>query len=63
MTVTTSNTGTRHGQGMLHVVRRLALIAGSLAAAIGSRWNAFVEAGQLGPDAERSISRHTGGRI
>lgn len=63
MTATTSDLGTRLGQRTVPRIRRLALAAGSLCAAIGSRWNAFVEAGQLGPDAERSISRHTGARI
>lgn len=63
MTATTSNLGTRLGQRTVPRVRRLALAAGSFLAAIGSRWNAFVESGQLGPDAERLISRHTGGRI
>jgi len=63
MTATTSNIGTRRGQGTLARVRRLALAAGSLLAAIGSRWSDFVDCGQLGPDAEQSISRHTGARI
>ncbi len=63
MTATTSNIGTRQGQRKVSRVRRLALAVGSLLAAIGARWSAFVEAGQLGPDAERSIGRHTGARI
>ena len=45
------------------LVRRLARAAGSLLAAIGSRWNAFAEGGQLGPHREREIGRHTGARI
>ena len=63
MTATTSNIGTRLGHGTVGSVRRLALAVGSFLAAIGSRWSAFVEAGQFGPDAEKSISRHTGARI
>ena len=63
MTATTTSIGTRRGQGTIHIVRRMALAAGSLAAGVGARWNAFAESGQLGPDPERSISRHTGGRI
>ena len=63
MTASTTTLGTRPRHRTLAQVRRLALGVGSLLAAIGSRWNAFVEAGQLGPDAQRSISRHTGGRI
>lgn len=63
MTATTSNLDSRAGHGTVARVRRRALAAGSFLAAIGSRWNAFVDAGQLGPDAERSISRHTGARI
>lgn len=63
MTATTSTLGTRQGHRMVAQVRRLALGVGSLLAAIGSRWDAIVESGQLGPDTQRSISRHTGGRI
>lgn len=63
MTATTSNIGTRLGRDTVLSVRRIALAAGSILGAIGSRWNAFVDSGQLGPDAERSISRHTGARI
>jgi hypothetical protein len=63
MTASTSDIGTRRGERTAHLVRRVAIAAGSLVAGIGSRWSAFVEAGQLGPDPERSISRHTGGRI
>jgi hypothetical protein len=65
MTATTSTTdlGTQHQKRVVYVVRRMALGAGWLAAGIGSRWNAFVESGQLGPSAEHSISRHTGSRI
>ena len=63
MTATASTIGTRHGQRTIHFVRRMALVVGSLAAGIGARWNAIVEAGQLGPEPARSISRDTGGRI
>lgn len=63
MTATTSTLDTRRGQGTLLRVRRFALAAGSLLRAIGSRWHDFVAAGQLGPDVEQSISRHTGARI
>lgn len=63
MTATTSNIGTRRGQGTLARVWRLALAVGSILSAIGSRWNDIVDASQLGPDADRSISRHTGARI
>jgi hypothetical protein len=63
MTATTSNIGTRRGERTVRLVQRMAMAAGSLAAGIGSRWSSFVEAGQLGPDPERTISRHTGGRI
>jgi hypothetical protein len=60
MTVTTSGLGTRNGRITVGRVRRLALAVGTL---LRARWNSFVEAGQLGPGAERSISRHTGARI
>ncbi|MGH2417628.1 MAG: hypothetical protein ACRDFY_04780 [Candidatus Limnocylindria bacterium] len=63
MTNTTANVGIQHELAQVSRIRRLALGAGSVLAAIGSRWNAFAEAGQLGPDAERSIGRHTGARI
>jgi len=32
-------------------------------AALSVRWAAFVASGQLGPDREREIGRHTGARI
>ena len=63
MTATTSNLDTLREQGTLRRVRRLAMAARSFLAAIGSRWSDFVEAGQLGPDVERSMGRHTGARI
>jgi hypothetical protein len=63
MTATTSNIGTRRGQGMVLALRRMVLAGGWLLAAIGAGWKAFAEAGQMGPDTERSISRHTGARI
>jgi hypothetical protein len=62
MTATTSNLDTRRRQDPVARARRIALAVGSLLAAIAARWNAVVEAGQLGPVAERSISRHAGGR-
>jgi hypothetical protein len=60
--ISTSNDAT-HGQRVVYVVRRMALGAGRLVAGIGSRWNGFVESGQLGPRNHQSISRHTGSRI
>ena len=63
MTTTTAKAGTQQQQGTVKPLRRLALAAGSFLAAIGSRWNDFAEAGQLGPDREREIGRHTGARI
>ncbi len=62
MTATTSNLDTRSELSTRLRHRRRALSAGSLLAGIGSRLHAFVEAGQLGPDAERAIARHTGAR-
>jgi hypothetical protein len=62
-TTTTTDLGTRRGQATLAHIRSLALAGGSLLATIGSRWNDFVDAGQLGPSADSVISRHTGGRI
>ena len=63
MTAITSNLDTQRGQGIVQLVRRLALATGLVLAAIGSAWSRFVDAGQMGPSVERSISRHTGGRI
>ena len=63
MTTTTATVGTQQEGAAVSRVRRLALATWSLLAAMGSRWNAFAEAGQLGPDAEREIGRHTGARI
>lgn len=59
----TPNQSARRGQRVIVVVRRMALGAGWLAAGIGSRWNAFVESGQLGPSAYQDISRRTGSRF
>jgi hypothetical protein len=58
-----TNPGTTRGQRVTHLVRRLALGAGWLATGIGSRWNAFVDSGQLGPSPYQEISRHTGSRF
>ena len=64
MTATaTTNLGTRQEQRTVTRVRRLTRAAGSFLATVGSRWTAFVDAGQLGSDAEASIGRHTGARI
>ncbi len=63
MTTTTATVGTKQEGAAVPRVRRLALAAGSLLAGVGSRWNAIAEAGQLGPDREREIGRHTGARI
>lgn len=63
MIATTSHLDTRPARRAVARLRRPAMIAGWFLAAIGSRWSTFVEAGQLGPDAERSIGRHTGARI
>ena len=63
MTTSAATVRAQHEQAAVSRVRRLALAAGSFLAAIGSRWNSFAEAGQLGPDREREIGRHTGARI
>ena len=64
MTTTSASTlGSRHGQRVLLVARRLARGAGALAFGIGSRWNAFVDSGQLGPSPYQEVSRRTGSRF
>jgi hypothetical protein len=63
MTATTSTSRTRFGPRAVHVLRRMALPAGWLLDAIGARWDAFVDSGQLGPSPYQHISRHTGGRF
>jgi hypothetical protein len=63
MIATTTDLDMQRGQGIVPLVRRLALATGSVLAAIGSAWSRFADAGQMGPDVERSISRHTGARI
>lgn len=63
-TTTTSTTvGTGRDRAAIARIRRLARAAGSVLGAIGSRWNDFVDAGQLGPSAEVLTGRHTGARI
>lgn len=61
--ISASTLGGRRGQRVLHIVRRMALGAGALALGIGSRWNAFVDSGQLGPTQYSEVSRRTGGRF
>ena len=63
MIATTSHPDTRRERSTVARLRRPAMIARSYLADIAARWNAFVEAGQLGPDREREIGRHTGARI
>ena len=63
MTTAAAKVGTQQQQATASRTRRMALAAGSFLAAIGSRWNDFAEAGQLGPVREREIGRHTGARI
>lgn len=64
MTATTSSLRSQqHDPRTASPLRRLARAGGSFMAAIGMRWNDFVESGQLGPDTERTASRHTGARI
>jgi hypothetical protein len=60
---TTTTMGTRRRAASIALVRRLARGAGAILAAIGARWNDFVDAGQLGPGADSMTSRHTGARI
>ena len=62
MTAATDILDTRHGRRTVLVIRRMALAAGWLLSAIGAGWRAFAEAGQMGPDIDRLISRHTGAR-
>lgn len=63
MTATTSTLRSGRGRAAFGHIRGLARVAGSLLSAIGSRWNDFVDAAQLGPGAESVTSRHTGARI
>ena len=63
MTATTSHLGTRSARATAARIRPLALRAGRVLAFIGARWSALVDAGQFGPVAETSISRHTGARV
>ena len=59
----TTTVDTRRDRAAFVHIARLAQAAGSVLGAIGSRWNDFVDAGQLGPSAGTATSRHTGGRI
>lgn len=63
-TNTTTIGGTRSWQRRVpHVLGRMAAHTGALLLGIASRWDTFVDSGQLGPSPHRDISRHTGGRI
>lgn len=59
----TTTVSTRRDRAAFVRIRPLARAAGSIMDAIGSRWNGFVDAGQLGPSTEVITSRHTGARI
>lgn len=63
MTATTMKVGTDRSRQILDRVRRAALAIRHMASAIGAQWQAALEAGQLGPDAETIIGRSTGARI
>ena len=63
MTAAASNATTVGRIAFGHLVQRLAVAGGSIVAGICSRWAAIVDAGQLGPGREASVSRHTGARI
>ena len=63
MTATTSPIDIRRGRAALLRIRALKRAAGSLLVTIASRWNDFVDSGQLGPSADSVTSRHTGARI
>lgn len=62
-TTTTIAAGTLRGRTAYLRARRLARAAGAILSAARSRWNDFVDAGQLGPSADAVTSRHTGARI
>jgi len=53
----------RRVDGIAGRAQRLARLGGPLLVAIRSRWSDFVDAGQLGPDADTVTSRHGGARI
>lgn len=63
MTATASNLAIGRRQAAAGQIRRLVLAGGPILASVVSRWNDFVDAGQLGPSAESVTSRHTGARI
>jgi hypothetical protein len=63
MTAITAKLSNRRASAVAERVRRLGGVAGSFLVAIGSRWNDLVDGGQLGPNADTVISRHTGARI
>jgi len=60
---TTINRGTPRWRRVVHAMGRMILGARSVVLGIGSRWDAIVDSGQLGPSPDQYISRHTGGRI
>lgn len=60
MTANTSNIETRQA---FRRFGRLTSAIGSVLAMVASRLGDIVDGGQLGPGDQRTISRHTGGRI
>lgn len=63
MTARSTTIGTLRDRATFAHLRRLARRAGSILAAISSRWSDIVEGGQLGPAADTVTSRNTGARI
>lgn len=62
-TTPTTSVDSRRGHPTLAALRHSARAPGTLLTAVASRWNDFVDAGQLGSSAETVTSRHTGARI
>ena len=63
MTATTTRLTIPRRRSANAALRRLVGVLRSAGQAAGAAWSAFAESGQLGPDAEMSVGRHTGARV
>lgn len=63
MTATASTPSTDSSTRTVERLSRAPLGIRDMASAIAARWHRLVQVGQLGPDDETVVGRHTGARV